>query len=292
MDPPKNSTKVAFGKLNVTLQGPLHECAPLLSKLRGFPDVHVPFPIRSELMDTGYGYLLYRHILKEDAPRVKLSIPGIRDRGYVLVNNLFYGIIYRDGPTEVTVEGKAGDSLTILVDNMGRVGYGSGILRGSKGIISNVTLGSTQNVSTWDIFNFRFNMSLMQHCAKLRGTGNVKGVLKFVPSTYLGILHIDQPADTFLRLDGWYKGHVEINNFNIGRYWPVRGPQKTLFVPSSVLKAGDNIVTVTELESVPCAPHHSCQIEFVDVPEINANVSSTFTSTYYRTIMGDAISCL
>lgn len=52
MDPPKNSTKVAFGKLNVTLQGPLHECAPLLSKLRGFPDVHVPFPIRSELMDT------------------------------------------------------------------------------------------------------------------------------------------------------------------------------------------------------------------------------------------------
>ena len=31
--------------------------------------------------------------------------------------------------------------------------------------------------------------------------------------------------DTFLRLDGWTKGVAFINGFNLGRYWPVMGPQ-------------------------------------------------------------------
>ena len=31
--------------------------------------------------------------------------------------------------------------------------------------------------------------------------------------------------DTFLRLDGWTKGVAFLNGFNLGRYWPVMGPQ-------------------------------------------------------------------
>ena len=31
--------------------------------------------------------------------------------------------------------------------------------------------------------------------------------------------------DTFLRIDGWTKGVAFINGFNLGRYWPVMGPQ-------------------------------------------------------------------
>ena len=31
--------------------------------------------------------------------------------------------------------------------------------------------------------------------------------------------------DTFLRLDGWTKGVAFVNGFNLGRYWPVMGPQ-------------------------------------------------------------------
>jgi len=40
--------------------------------------------------------------------------------------------VYRDGPTSLTLAAKKGDSLSILVENMGRVGYGSGIMRGTK----------------------------------------------------------------------------------------------------------------------------------------------------------------
>ena len=36
----------------------------------------------------------------------------------------------------------------------------------------------------------------------------------------------DSPMlDTFLRLPGWRKGLVWVNGFNLGRYWPVAGPQ-------------------------------------------------------------------
>lgn len=45
---------------------------------------------------------------------------------------MFYGILYRDGPTNITISGKEGDTLAIVVENMGRVGYGSGIMRGTK----------------------------------------------------------------------------------------------------------------------------------------------------------------
>ena len=70
-----------------------------------------------------------------------------------------------------------------------------------------------------------------------------------------------------------FKGHVEINYFNIGRYWPVRGPQQTLYVPSAILKTGQNVITVTELEKTPCDSTHQCYVQFVDVPELNSTTS-------------------
>ena len=51
---------------------------------------------------------------------------------YTIWFQTFYGILYRDGPTSITIDGRKGDSLSILVENMGRVGYGSGITRGTK----------------------------------------------------------------------------------------------------------------------------------------------------------------
>ena len=70
--------------------------------------------------------------------------------------------------------------------------------------------------------------------------------------------------DTFLRLPGWRKGLVWVNGFNLGRYWPVAGPQVviilcpsdsqrqdnhfqvTLYVPGLVLRPGNNTVLLME----------------------------------------------
>jgi len=282
MVPPRNSTKAAYGKLSVTLQGPMHHLASELARLHGDPKYVTKYPIRSELMDTGYGYLLYRHIFSKDVVRGKLSVPGIRDRGYVIVNDVNFGVMYRDGPTEIMIEAKAGDTLSILVENMGRVGYGSGILRGTKGIISNVTIDTQVNVTEWSIFNYRYNISTLQQSAKkLSRENQFNGSLKYVPSTYLGILNIKEPADTFVRLDGWYKGNIEVNNFNIGRYWPVMGPQQTLYIPSVILRPGANYITVNELEQTPCADPKHCQIEFVSEPDLVGDLGVSELQTEY-----------
>src|SRR5690606_27533971 len=57
------------------------------------------------------------------------------------------------------------------------------------------------------------------------------------------------PADTFIALDGWHKGYVWVNGFCLGRYWD-RGPQRTLYVPAPIVRAGVNEVVVLELDGV------------------------------------------
>jgi beta-galactosidase len=39
---------------------------------------------------------------------------------------------------------------------------------------------------------------------------------------------------------------VWVNGFNLGRYWD-RGPQRTLYLPGPLLRAGDNELHVLEL---------------------------------------------
>lgn len=64
-----------------------------------------------------------------------------------------------------------------------------------------------------------------------------------------------------------------INGFNVGRYWPVAGPQITLYVPAGLLKAppASNQIVLLELESSPSSrdPVTANTIEFVDKPLLN-----------------------
>lgn len=70
----------------------------------------------------------------------------------------------------------------------------------------------------------------------------------------------------------FFQGQIWINGFNVGRYWPARGPQVTLFVPANILStAVANNVTVLELEEAPCISG-SCYVEFTASPILNATV--------------------
>lgn len=56
------------------------------------------------------------------------------------------------------------------------------------------------------------------------------------------------PDDTFLSTDGWCRGVAWINGHNLGRYWPVLGPQRALYVPGVWLQPnGTNEVVLLEL---------------------------------------------
>ena len=40
-------------------------------------------------------------------------------------------------------------------------------------------------------------------------------------------------------MSGWGKGLVWVNGFNLGWYWPLLGPQMTMYVPGPLLKASE-----------------------------------------------------
>ena len=72
-----------------------------------------------------------------------------------------------------------------------------------------------------------------------------------------GISHL---PDTYLNLEtrGWAKGVAWVNGFNLGWFWPAKGPQMTLYVPGPVLREGDNEVVLLEVEEAPASPAGEC----------------------------------
>lgn len=58
-----------------------------------------------------------------------------------------------------------------------------------------------------------------------------------------------------------------VNQFNLGRYWPTTGPQKTLYVPGCYLYPfpNENNITIFELEYT----HPEYTIKFVSSPVFN-----------------------
>lgn len=68
--------------------------------------------------------------------------------------------------------------------------------------------------------------------------------------------------DTYWDANGWGKGFVYVNGFNVGRYWPLVGPQVTMYIPKNLLKYGQNFFEVVELQKAP----PNLKINFVNGP--------------------------
>lgn len=78
------------------------------------------------------------------------------------------------------------------------------------------------------------------------------GPLHKSPVVLRGVFTVSgEPMDTYLNTNGWGKGVAFVNGHNLGRYWPLVGPQVTLYVPAPFLKEGTNELVLVELEYVP-----------------------------------------
>ena len=139
---------------------------------------------------------------------------------------------------------------------MGRTNYGPH-LKDYKGITEGVRLGN-QFLFGWTIYTLP-----LKDISSLSYDGQKEDK---VPAFFRGYLDVDEPADTFLSMEGWGKGIVFVNGFNLGRYWEV-GPTKTLYVPAPLLKKGKNEIIVFELEKVK-----EPVIEFLDKPDLGKEV--------------------
>uniref|UniRef100_A0A9J7X4J3 Galactosidase, beta 1-like n=1 Tax=Cyprinus carpio carpio TaxID=630221 RepID=A0A9J7X4J3_CYPCA len=215
-----------------------------------------------------YGSMLYRTTLPRNVPEpTPLISPlnGIHDRAYVSVNGVYKGLMERDTALVMNVTGQQGDQLDIIVENMGRVNFGS-YINDNKGLLGNLILGNDV-LTDWSIYPLDIDTAVANGWLQAghSGSGMEAGD---GPMIYSGTLKPTGLAwDTFVKLNGWTKGQVWVNGVNLGRYWPQRGPQQTLYVPGPFLSATQpNNITVLELER---APSHR-RILFMDRPQLNS----------------------
>ncbi|XP_071263288.1 beta-galactosidase [Salvelinus alpinus] len=275
-----STPKYAYGAVPMKK---LHTVVDALDILSFSGPVKSVYPLTFIEMNQPFGFVLYQTKLPVDCSKpTPLSSPlnGVHDRAYVSVDGVAVGILERDKALTINVTGKAGSQVDILVENMGRVNYGKDI-NDFKGLVSNLTLGA-DILTGWEVYSLSIEQAVSQGLLWEMGSmeaGTPPPSPLSVPSFYGGTFVIpdgipDLPQDTYIHFPDWRKGQVWINGFNLGRYWPARGPQITLYVPASILStAAPNNVTVLELEGDPCTPG-PCTVEFANTPVLNATVKS------------------
>lgn len=229
-----------------------------------------------EELDQNSGFILYETKLpRTNRDPALLKLADLRDRAYIYVNRQFVGILSRENKIYSLPLGLSmGKDLQIVVENEGRINYG--IANDFKGILGNVYYDSLILLN-WTMTGFPLDdyqkiEELTTTVRKKYGTqktASAKSFLRSGPTVFYAefILKPEEVADTYLDTSGWGKGIVFINGFNLGRYWPLVGPQITIYVPKQVLRVGTNKIAMLELQMAP----ESGQVTFSDKPNLDGN---------------------
>jgi beta-galactosidase len=184
-----------------------------------------------------------------------LEFGQVRDRAQVFLNGKPIGVLARDlGERRIALPEPG--RLSLLVENLGRVNYGSRIGE-ATGLIGPATLSGTA-LNDWRVTALDLDR-IHAACAE---AAPAAGETFSGPCIATGAFDTPAPgADHFLHTGGWGKGVVWVNGFNLGRYWS-RGPQRTLYLPAPILRETGNTITVLELHALRAAAR------FVSEPEL------------------------
>lgn len=188
---------------------------------------------------------------------------------------LVVGVLSRENTIDsLPLSSSAGSKLKILVENQGRINFNK--TDDVKGIIGSVTLqtyGDDVELSDWTMTGFELeNVDNLNNLLYDVGTEvvtiNKNGVLNEGPVLFNAKFDITAAElyDTYLDPTGWgkvishaferdfwliwiqFQGIVYINGFHLGRYWPLVGPQVTMYVPKEILMKTNNNIIILEYQ--------------------------------------------
>lgn len=195
-------------------------------------------PLHFEDFNIETGYMLYRTGIHGPL-KGTLDIGEARD----------YAVIYVDGKRVATLDRRLGQHATtldvkggsarldILVEDTGRINYGSLFATDRKGLISPVLLNGVR-LKGWENFPLR----LAEPPAARWSKGDVAG-----PAFHRGTFDLMKVGDTYLDVSALGKGLIWVNGHAIGRVWNI-GPQQSDYVPGCWLQTGRNTVTVFDID--------------------------------------------
>lgn len=205
------------------------------------------------------------------------------------------GILSREnGIFSLPISAGIGSILQILVENQGRINFN--IADDLKGVIGNISLND-KPIFKWNTtgfplddsskFNYLNGCEDCEYKEKSNAERLSSGPVIFRGSFNLNAIDIH---DTYINPAKWGKvtknelcthtiglkfqqvvsltflqGSIFINGFNLGRYWPLGGPQITLYLPKELLQEGQNSLILVELQRAP----ESGLIDFSDSAILN-----------------------
>ncbi len=243
---PESPKLQSIGKVELT------EAASLFENLDNIGEKHhVPVPEGMEYFGQNFGLIYYETTLKGKYNASPMYVKNVHDFAEVYfdgekktgIDRTVYSVEGKTTLKDVIFKKKKGESspflmpalsgerkIGVLVDTMGRVNYGENMLD-RKGI-SDIYLG-IQRLMSYDVWTLP-----LDNLDKLKYSSSVK---KDEPVFLKGSFKTDSKADCFVHLDGFNRGCVYINGFNLGRFWKV-GPQKSLYIPGTLLKDENEII--------------------------------------------------
>lgn len=243
---PESPKLQSIGKVELT------EIASLFENLDNIGEKHhVPVPEGMEYFGQNFGLIYYETTLNGKYNASPMYVKNVHDFADVYfdgekktsIDRTLYTIEGKTTLKDVIFKKKKGESspflmpalsgerkIGVLVDTMGRVNYGENMLD-RKGI-SDIYLG-IQRLMNYDVWTLP-----LDNLDKLKYSSSVK---KDEPVFLKGKFKADSKADCFVHLDGFNRGCVYINGFNLGRFWKV-GPQKSLYIPGTLLKDENEII--------------------------------------------------
>lgn len=230
----------------------LTEFASLFDNLSNIAEKHyAPVPESMEYFNQNFGLIYYETVISGKYDISPLNIKGVHDFGYVYFDDKYKKRISR---LEYTSESKGLKALFskknsgkflmsaingnrkigVLVDAMGRVNYGEH-MTDRKGI-TDIYIGNQRQMG-YDVYTIPLdNLDKLEY----------KADKKEVPLFLKGSFKAESNKDCFVHPNGFKKGYVWVNGFNLGRYWEI-GPQKSLYLPGALLKE-ENEIIVLEME--------------------------------------------
>ena len=199
------------------------------------------YPQSMERLGQNYGYILYRTKLHSEENLGKIKLWGANDRANILVDDKPVVTLYDRELLEehqLDYETSKNAVMDILVENMGRVNFGPRMDLQRKGIDHCVQINGHMH-NHWQQYTLP-----LDNIEKVDFSGEYKAG---TPAFYRFTYDVEEKGDTFLDFEGWGKGCVFVNGFNIGRFWEI-GPQKRLYIPGPLLKTGENEIIIFETD--------------------------------------------
>jgi beta-galactosidase len=255
LTPPPLVEDVKFqniGDVNLT------KFAPLFSNLGTIGKKHQSaMPKSMEHFGQNFGYILYRTKIEGNYKSDKLAVDGVHDRAYIYINGEKKATFDRretgrmkfqfwKKPKTHVLQLPAFNGATevdILVDCMGRVNYGKK-LYDRKGIAGDVYFGM-QAHRGYEVYTLPFDNldNLVYENLNTATMHDARCTMheKNMPIFLKGTFKTTSNAECFVYLEGFTKGCVFVNGFNLGRFWNI-GPQKALYLPGALLKEENEII--------------------------------------------------